>query len=107
MHVAPMIPQSYPGSLGARPGEAEDMDVGAVSNGRATFEAVRSRKVEPEPHPILVARTGLAPVPSLSEGELLQDDLLRSGLRQRSILHDLDAVLAQREQERDANRRRG
>jgi len=79
------------------------MDVGAVSNGRATFEAIRSRKVEPEPHPILVARTGLAPIPSLSEGELLQDDLLRSGLRQRSILHDLDAVLAQREKDGGGN----
>jgi hypothetical protein len=70
------------------------MDVGAVSNGRASFEAVRHRNVEPEPRPILVVRTGLAPIRGLTEGEL-QDDLLRSGLRQRSALHDLEAVLSQ------------
>jgi hypothetical protein len=78
------------------------MDVGAVSTGRAAFEAVRHRKVEPEPHPILVARTGLAPIRGLSEGELLQEDLLRSGLRQR---HDLEAVLAQPEREPEPEKR--
>lgn len=74
------------------------MDVGAVSNGRAAFEAVRHRKVEPEPRPILVARTGLAPIRGLAEGNL-QDDLLRAGLRQRSTLHDLEPALAQPEPE--------
>lgn len=76
------------------------MDVGAVSNGRASFEAVRHRNAEPEPRPILVVRTGLAPIRGLTEGELLQDDLLRSGLRQRSALHDLEAVLSQPEKDR-------
>ena len=70
------------------------MDVGAVSSGRAEFEAVRYRRAEPEPGPILVARTGLAPI-----RELAQDDMLRAGLRQRSALHDLDSVLSQPEPE--------
>ena len=76
------------------------MDVGAVSNGRAAFEAVRHRKVEPEPRPIIVVRTGLAPIEGLAERQL-QDDLLRSGMRQRSVLHDLEAVLSQAEPERE------
>jgi hypothetical protein len=70
------------------------MDVGAVSNGRAAFEAVRHRRPEPEPRPILVARIGLAPIREAGESELLQEDLLRSGLRHRSTLHDLEAVLS-------------
>jgi hypothetical protein len=80
------------------------MDVGAVSNGRAAFETVRSRRPETEPEPaaIIVARMGLAPLPEFTGGEPLQEDLLRSGLRQRSLLADLDAVLS--EPEADARR---
>lgn len=75
------------------------MDVGAVSNGRAAFETVRSRRPETEPEsaPIIVARMGLAPLPEFTGGEPLQDDLLRSGLRQRSLLLDLDVVLSEPE----------
>jgi hypothetical protein len=70
------------------------MDVGAVSSGRTAFEAVRARMAELDPRPILVARTGLPP-PEPPQGTG-QDDLLRSGLRERSIWRDLDPVLSQR-----------
>ena len=77
------------------------MDVAAVSNGRAAFETVRSRRPEsePEPAPIIVARMGLAPLPEFTGSESLEDDLLRSALRQRSLLADLGQVLSEPREE--------
>jgi hypothetical protein len=80
-----------------RTGEAIAMDVGAVSSGRTAFEAVRTRMAELEPGPILVARTGLPPLEPPQGTD--QEDLLRSGLRERSLLRDLDPVLSQRDRD--------
>jgi hypothetical protein len=86
-------------SLASRPGTrvvawaGEDMDVGAVSSGRAAVQAAQAHEAEFERQPILAARTGPAPLSSFSRLPE-QGDLLRAALRERAVLLDLDPVLA-------------
>jgi len=87
---------SQPGNtVNARTGPRQKMDVGAVDRSRAAVLAAQAPEAEFEPQPILAARMGPAPPSSFTRSfPEEQDELLRAALRGRSLLLDLDPVLA-------------